>query len=283
MRKFMTWSLKHHFKGWCLWLRDRAGSVGVAGALLLVLGGFSCQQQRSNTLVVGMELNYPPFEMVDAQGKPSGISVEMAQALAQFLNRQLQIENVPFDGLIPALKTGKIDLIISSMTATPERAESIDFSEPYLRTGLCLLVNKRAAIHSIADVDSPDVTLAVKQGTTGQIYAQAHLKRAHVLVLDKEDACVLEVVQNKAQAFVFDQMSVFKHWQRHRDTTEALLQPFQEEHWAIGVRKGNEQLKTQVNAFLADFKAKHQFDRLADKYLSDQKRAFQEMRIPFYF
>ena len=230
-----------------------------------------------------MELNYPPFEMVDRQGRPTGISVELAQELAKFLHREVRIENIPFDGLIPALKTGKIDLIISSMTETPARAQSIDFSDPYLRTGLCLLVNKSAPIHSIADADAPDVTVAVKQGTTGQIYGRDHLKKARLLVLDKEDACVLEVMQNKAQAFIYDQMSVFKRWQQHQDATRALLEPFQEERWAVGIRHGQNQLKSQVNAFLKEFKENGGFDRLGQNYLADQKEAFRKLGIPFYF
>jgi polar amino acid transport system substrate-binding protein len=230
-----------------------------------------------------MELNYPPFEMVDPSGQPAGISVEMAKALGEFLHREVRVQNVPFDGLIPALKTGKIELIISSMTATPERAQSIDFSEPYLRTGLSLLVNKEAPIRSIEDADQPTSRIAVKQGTTGQLYAQTHLAHARLLVLDKEDSCVLEVVQGKAQAFIYDQISVFKHWQQHQDTTTALLRPFQQETWAIGVRKGNDKLREQVNAFLADFRARGRFEALGDKYLADQKAAFQKMGIPFYF
>jgi polar amino acid transport system substrate-binding protein len=107
-----------------------------------------------------MELNYPPFEMVDAQGKPAGISVEMTEAPGRFLRRRVQIGNIPFDGLIPALKTGKLDLIISSTTAKPEREASIDFSEPYLRKGLCLLVNKDADIHSVQEADQPGNAIA---------------------------------------------------------------------------------------------------------------------------
>src|SRR5215470_78904 len=97
-------------------------------SLILLLGIFevSCALKPKSTLVVGMELNYPPFEMVDPQGKPAGISVELAKELGKFLEKDVQIQNIPFDGLIPALKTGKIDLIISSMTETPERAKSID-------------------------------------------------------------------------------------------------------------------------------------------------------------
>jgi len=249
--------------------------------LLLLFQG--CGPKPRQELIVGMELKYPPFEMVDPKGQPTGISVEMAQALGTFLGRPARIENIPFDGLIPALKTGKIDLIISSMTETPERAQSIDFSEPYLRTGLCLLINKSAPFDSIAAVDNSNVTIAVKQGTTGQLYARDHLKNARLLVLDGEDACVLEVIQNKAQAFIYDQMSVFKHWRQHQDTTRPVLKPFQEEQWAIGVRKNQEDLKSRVNAFLAEFKTNGGFEKLGEKYLQEQKESFRKMGIPFYF
>ncbi len=243
----------------------------------------SCSTRSEKPLVIGMELNYPPFEMIGEKGQPAGISVELAQALGQYLHRELRIENIPFDGLIPALRTGKIDLIISSMTATPERAQSIAFSDPYLRTGLCLLVNKQSNIHSIEQADQPTCTIAVKQGTTGQLYAQTHFHQARVLVLDKEDACVLEVVQDKAQAFIYDQMSVLKHWQRNRYTTDALLKPFQEEDWAIGLRRGDDAFRANVNAFLSAFRAEGGFQKLGDKYLKEQKKAFQKLGVPFVF
>ena len=260
---------------------NRSVLIRVLALSVLVFSG--CGPKSSSRLIVGMELNYPPFEMVDQQGKPAGISVEISQALGKFLGREVQIENIPFDGLIPALKTGKIDLIISSMTETPDRAQSIDFSQPYLRTGLCMLVNKAASFESAEGADKPGVNIAVKQGTTGQLYAKEHFKSAGVLVLDKEDACVLEVVQGKASAFIYDQMSVFKHWQAHQESTRALLKPFKEEQWAIGIRKGREDLKERVNAFLGDFKSSHGFDRLADKFLKDQKEEFQKLGVPFYF
>lgn len=255
----------------------------VAGILLLEFLAAACAPKPKSSLVVGMELNYPPFEMVDAQGRPAGISVDLAGELGKFLGKEVQIENIPFDGLIPALKTGKIDLIISSMTETPERAQSIDFSEPYLRTGLCLLVNKSAAIDSIEQADQANISVAVKQGTTGQLYAQQHLRHARVLVFDKEDACVLEVMQNKAQAFIYDQMSIFKHWQQHQDSTKAVLKPFQEERWAVGLRSDEQALKAQVNAFLVVFKRNGGFDKLGNEYLKEQKEQFRNLGIPFYF
>ena len=240
-------------------------------------------QDTAKPLIIGMELNYRPFEMTDATGTPSGVGVDMARALCAYLHRPIDIENMPFEGLIPALKTGRIDLIISSMTATDERRKSIDFSDPYLNTGLSILAKKNGPINGIADIDKPGVTVVVKIGTTSATYAQEHFKQATVLAFEQDSACALEVVQGKADAFIYDQMSIYQYAKKHPDTTRGLLEPFQKESWAIGIAKGNVELEKQVNAFLADFKARKGFDALGDKYLKEDKEAFRQMGFPFYF
>ena len=244
----------------------------------------ACTKKRAtNELVVGMELAYPPFETIDSSGNPTGVSVDLAKALGENLGRPVRIENIPFTGLIPSLKTGKIDCVISSMTDTPERRTSISFSDPYLTIGLALLVSKNSPIQSIADVDQPGRTLAVRQGTTGEVWARANLKNAKILALEKESAAVLEVVQGKADAFLYDQMSVWKNAREQPDTTRALLTPVQKENWAVGLKLDNESLRAQINRFLKSFRASGGFERLGDKYLGDQKAAFQQQGIPFYF
>jgi polar amino acid transport system substrate-binding protein len=258
-------------------------NINLRVLLCLLIGICRLNAADEKKLIVGMDLAYPPFEMRDPQGLPAGISVDLAKALGTHLHRAIEIQNIPFDGLIPALKTGKIDLIISSMTATPERAQSIDFSEPYLRTGLCLLVAKTAKITSIADADQKGKRIAVKKGTTGHLYAMRALKNARPLVLENENACVLEVVQGKAEAFIYDQMSTFKNWQKNPQTTQAILTPFQEESWAIGLAKGQENLRKEVNAFLTTYREKGEFNKLGDQWLGEQKAEFKKLGIPFYF
>jgi polar amino acid transport system substrate-binding protein len=248
--------------------------------LLISLTGLA---QSPPELIVGMELAFPPFEMLDVAGKPAGISPEMAKALGDYLKRPVRIENLPFDGLIPSLKTGKINLIISSLTVTPERARSIDFSDPYLKMGLALLVQKDARIQTIADVDRPEVRVAVKKATTGHVYALSHLKNAKVLVFNDDATCATEVSQGKADCMIYDQISIFQHWKKYPDTTRAVLQPFQAEEWAIGFRKGDDDLRNQVNAFLKQFKASGGFDALGEKYFGENKRAFAQAGIPFLF
>lgn len=264
-------------------LQNCRSSVLFLTVLTLAYFLCGCTRKPHHELIVGMELAYPPFEMTDPQSRPAGVSVDLAHALGDYLHRPVVIENIPFAGLIPALKTGKIDLIISSMTATPERTKSIDFSDSYLKTGLCLLVGAKSQVKTIAEADQPGRTIVVKQGTTGQTYAVQHLKKARVLVIDKETACVLEVTQGKADAFLYDQMSTFKNWQKNADTTQAVLEPFQQESWAIGFRKGDDSLRGLVNQFISTYRAHGGFDQLGDKWLAEQKEAFRARGIPFYF
>jgi polar amino acid transport system substrate-binding protein len=251
--------------------------------LVFCLATFALVAQEAKPLIVGMELSYPPFETFDAKGKPSGVSVDLAYALGKYLGRPIKIENIPFVGLIPSLKTGKIDLILSSMTVTPEREKSIDFSDPYLSTGLCLLINAQTAGNTLQELDVPENMIAVKLGTTGEAYALKHIKNAKVVSFDREATCILEVVQGKANAFIYDQFSVLKNWQKYPRETKANLKPFVKENWAMGLRKSDPQLKAQVNAFLKAFRQEGGFTQLANKYFKDQQKLFREQGIPFVF
>ncbi|MEI7864585.1 MAG: transporter substrate-binding domain-containing protein, partial [Chthoniobacterales bacterium] len=185
--------------------------------------------------------------------------------------------------LIPSLKSRKIDLIISSMTATPERAKAVAFSDPYLTTGLGALVPRAGSASDLASLDQAGNTIVVRQGTTGEMFSRQSIKRARILTLEKENACVLEVVQGKADAFIYDQMSVFQNARRNPETTRALLAPLQTESWAVALRLDENELRSSVNTFLQEFRSEGGFDRLADKYLAEEKAAFAAQGIPFFF
>ncbi len=232
-------------------------------------------------LVIGMDMTYPPFEFKNEKGEPDGVDVRMAEELAKKLGRPLQLESYAFDGLIPALQSGKIDLIISGMTADEERAQSIDFSDPYAFTGLAILVAKDSPIQSIADLKKPGSRIAAKLGTTGEKWARKNLPGAVVNALDGEATCALEVAQGRADAFLYDQLSIYKYCQANAATTRAILEPFVEEAWAIGIRKGNDALRAEVNAFLKEFHDSGGLARLGDIYLSEEKKLLKEMGQPF--
>lgn len=263
-------------------MKTRALFLLMVSITFLMSASVARAAETAKPLVVGMELAYPPFEMTDQNGKPTGVSVDLATDPAKSLGRPVVIQNTAFDGLIPALKTGKVDLVISSMTATAEREKSIEFSDPYISTGLCLLLKKDSTAKGIDDLDKAGVKVAVKKGTTGHLYASNKLKNAEILVLDKESAAVLEVSQGKADAFIYDQMSIYQNWQRNKQTTRAVLEPFQKESWAVGISKGNNDLKTKVNAFIKDYHEKGGFDQLGERYLKEMKDEFKRLGYSFF-
>lgn len=251
--------------------------------LLCLFLASSLLAKEQKPLIVGMELSYPPFETLDPSGNPCGVSVDLAYALGDYLEREICIENIPFIGLIPSLNTGKIDLILSSMSVTPERESVIAFSDAYLSTGLCLLLSLKTKGSTFEDVDIKGNTLVVKLGTTAEVYARAHVKKAELMSLDRESTCVLEVVQGKANAFIYDQLSILRNWQNYPKETRAILNPFVRENWAIGIRKTDPELKASINAFLKQFRADGGFRRLENKYFEKEQKFFKEQGVPFIF
>lgn len=240
--------------------------------------------EEKETLVVAMELAYPPFETKDADGNPTGISVDFAKAFGEYVGKDIEIQNTAWDGLIPSLETGKADLIISSMTITEERAKTVDFSNPYSNSLLGILANKDSGIESVEDLNTEGKTIAAKIGSTGYIYAKETLTEAEVTALADESACVTEVVQGKADAFLYDQLTIYRNQQRNPDTTVAVFVPFQEsEKWGVAVKKGNTELLEQMNEFIEKFTEDGGFDELSEKYLSEEKKAFDELGFKWFF
>lgn len=240
--------------------------------------------ETNGKLVVAMELAYPPFETKDEQGEPAGVSVDFAKDLGAYLGLETEIVNTAWDGLIPSLKTGKADLVISSMTITEKRKEEVDFSEPYANAMLAILANKDSGISSIDDLNQAGKKVAVKTGTTGHLYAEEHLKNAEIIALADESACVTEVSQGKADGFLYDQLTIYRNCQNNPDTTIAVYIPFQDvDYWGAALQKGNTELLDGVNAFIEEYKADGGFDRLSEKYLSEERKAFEELGFKWFF
>ena len=255
---------------------------------LIFLGSLSfagCgNQKNSDKLVVAMELAYPPFETKDSQGNPSGVSVDFAKAFGEFAGREVEIVDTAWDGLIPSLTTGKADFVISSMTITEKRKEEVDFSDPYANALLAILANKDSGIKSIDDLNQPGKKVAVKTGSTGYFYAQENLVNAEIIALADESACVTEVSQGKADGFLYDQLTIYRNNQNNPDTTSAVFIPFQNvEYWGVAVKKGNAELLESLNEFIAEYTAGGGFDVLTEKYLKEEKKAFEELGFKWFF
>jgi ABC-type amino acid transport substrate-binding protein len=245
----------------------------------IVLTGCS----RSPKLIIGLDASYPPFEFKDKDGTFQGVSVDLGKAFAKHLGREAEFRNIGFDGLMAALKSGSIDCVISSMTATDERRKSIDFSDPYVKTRLALLVSKNSPVQSFDDLKSPERRVVVRLGTSGESFAKQALPDTPRVALDNDTSCVMEVVKGSADAWIYDLLSVTRYHERHPDATRALPKPVREEAWAIGLKQGDEALKKQANEFLTKFRADGGFKSLAEKYLADDQKLMRSQGLPFVF
>lgn len=255
------------------------------GALVTACtGDTNNTESNDKTLVIGMELAYPPFETKDVDGNPIGVSVDLGKALGEHLKRPVQIENINWDGLIPSLQTGKVDAVISSMTITEERGKVVDFSIPYAHSYLALLVNKDSDVNKIEDLNQKGMTVDAKKGTTGYIYAINNLANANVNALSSENACVTEVVQGKADAFIYDQLTIYRQNKSNEETTKAILIPFQDnENWGIAVKKGNTELLKNINDFIKKYKSDGGFETLTNRYMAEEKQVFDKLNFPWFF
>ncbi len=270
--------------------------AGIAAALLLAAGLAGCSGGGSaddaasgggtsgKTLTVAMELAYPPFETRDEAGDAYGISPAFMQKFADAYGYDLVIENTAFDGLIPALQTDKADAVMSSITITDEREAEVDFTDPYAVAQLAILANADSGVGSIEDLNQPDKTVAVKTGSTGDVYATKNLTNAQIVRLADESACVTEVVQGRADGFLYDQLTIYRNNQANPDTTAAVFIPFQDpEYWGIAVADGNDELRIQFNEFIAQCKQDGTFEELTQEYLADEKAAFDELGFRWFF
>lgn len=261
--------------------------LGIMVVALLAVAGCAPAASPStpaSPLRVGMELAYPPFEGKDAAGNPSGVGVDLAKALGDHLNRPVEIENIAWDGLIPSLQSGKVDVVISSMTITPKRAETVTFSDPYAKAYLAFLVNSSAPVTTAADLDSPDRTIAVKKGTTGEVFVRGQLTKARVTALSSENAAVTEVVQGKADAFIYDQLTIYRQsLQNEGKTTMVAIHDQQAEEWGAAVKKDNSELRDQINEFLKGYRARGGFTELTNTYLATEKKTFDELGFRWFF
>lgn len=261
-----------------------AGSNSGATSSSAAASGLGESTEGGRTLTVAMELAYPPFETRDEAGSPYGISPAFMEEFGNEYGYDVRIENTAFDGLIPALQTGKADAVMSSITITDEREQAVDFTDPYAVAQLAILANAESGVESIDDLDSPDKTVAVKTGSTGDVYATNNLTNANIVRLADESACVTEVTQGRADGFLYDQLTIYRNNQANPDTTRAVFIPFQDpEYWGIAVASGNDELRGQFNEFIAKCKEDGTFDNLTQEFLPEEKKAFDELGFRWFF
>lgn len=243
----------------------------------------SASATLKDELIVGMELKFPPFETIDSSGNPTGVSVDLAEAIGAKLGVKIRIKSIDYPSLIPALQSQNIDLIISSMTITEERLESIAFSDEYAKSDLALLLNKSSSVTNWSELDTPESTIAVKQGTLGAMWAKKHLPKATLKEFSEVSAAMLDVNNGFSTAFIYDPLSLIEG-SSSLTQTRLLLDPLPEvKGWGIGMRKNDTQLLNIVNDALKVIKEEGFFDAMRIKYLQDDVKKYEAYGLSYLF
>ena len=228
--------------------------------LTLVLSIFFLSAcQRDDVLRVGMDLKYPPFESVTLDNKPTGISVDVAHALGEYLGKKVQIVNIDFGALIPSLQNGVIDVAIASMSITAERAEVVDFSDPYFYFKIISLVNKDFAnANQLTEDSTTEDLLAIDNaqfvGIATQVSAtipESYGKDVDVVV--DLGAAVISVAQGTSDILLMSANPVVDGYKANPNDTMVVWDSFVSSPIGMAVKKGNTELLAQVNQFIATF------------------------------
>lgn len=161
---------------------------------------------KSGEIKIGMTGNQPPFSVKSKDGSLIGFEVEIATLLAKSMKVELKIEQMPFAELLPALKQGKIDAVMSGMTITPERNMGVAFLGPYTISGKSILSRspKLSAAQSANDINQPDVKLVTLGGSTSEAFVKNYLANTTLTVVDDYDQAVDLLLKDQVDALVAD-------------------------------------------------------------------------------
>ena len=232
--------------------------------------------KRRGKLIVGLDAGYIPFESRTNDGGYEGYDVDLVQCLADELGLELEIKNVTWDGIIPALKTGKIDLICSGMSVTEDRKRAVAFSQPYFQVGQVVVKRKGDdRFKSWQDLNDAAVRIATQQGTTGEFATEREIPKAEIVRFDKVDEACLAVIQEKADAVIFDHPYLVKYVNDRPDQLEGLWEPFTSEAIAVAIRKDSPQLLAAVDALLKSMETSGDLAALQAKWFPEPGAAPQ--------
>ncbi len=226
-------------------------------------------------LRVCMEPGYMPFEMKDKKGRIIGYDPDMAKAMAKAMGVKRKLVPTAWDGIIAALVTGKCDIIMSGMTITQERNLKINFANPYVVVGQTILMKKDLAgkVKSAKDLDKKQYTIVTKLGVTGEVATRKFFKNAKILTFETESDAAAEVLNGKADAFVYDQpYNILFMSDKGKGKLVHLDAPLTYEPLGWAIRKGDPDFLNWLNNFLRQVKEDkvvNFYEKLNKKWLRD--------------
>ena len=219
---------------------------------------------ESGKLIMSTNAAFPPYEMTNDAGEFEGIDVEIAQAIAEKLGLELQVDDMDFDAALMAAQNGKSDMVMAGVTVNEERLAVMDFSDSYA-TGVQVIIVKEGSDVTLDNLG--DQMIGVQRGTTGEIYCTDDYGSEHVTSYDNGITAVQALQNGQVDCVVIDKAPAQAFVEANTGLT-ILDTEYVTENYAIGFAKGNTALVEAVNAALAELTEDGTIQTILDKYIS---------------
>lgn len=249
--------------------------------LLIIFALISCTSKKQTgsdeaavstqgkVYVVGMDANYPPFGWVDASQTVVGFDADVFSAIADKVNIKYKMMNTPWEGIFTQLANGDKDILISAMTITEERKQTMDFSEPYFEAKQLIAVPTKSEIQKLADLKSGKYKIGTQTGTTGNDVIEKMLgKDFKNLRRFESTPLALKELENGGVDCVVADNGVVVHYVKNNPMGFRIItdDSFPKENYGMAVKKGNTQLLEKLNEGLAQIKKDGTYNKIYLKY-----------------
>ena len=216
-------------------------------------------------LIMSTNAAFPPYEMTTDSGEFEGIDIETAQAIADKLGLELQIDDMDFDAALLAVQQGKSDMVMAGVTVTDERQNVMDFTDSYATGIQSIIVKEDSDIASVDDLAGKKI--GTQRGTTGYLYCSDDFGDENVVAYDDGLTAVQMLNNGQVDCVVIDNAPA-KEFIAANPGLKLLDTAYVEESYAIGVGKGNAELKDAINTALEELKADGTLQAIVDKYIT---------------
>lgn len=216
-------------------------------------------------LIMSTNAAFPPYEMTTDSGEFEGIDIETAQAIADKLGLELQIDDMDFDAALLAVQQGKADMVMAGVTVTDERQNVMDFTDSYATGIQSIIVKEDSDIASVDDLAGKKI--GTQRGTTGYLYCSDDFGDENVVAYDDGLTAVQMLNNGQVDCVVIDNAPA-KEFIAANPGLKLLDTAYVEESYAIGVGKGNTELKDAINTALEELKADGTLQAIVDKYIT---------------
>jgi len=242
-------------------------------AALSVSSAFIASSVQAETLRLGTEGAYPPFNFTDASGELKGFDVEIGQALCERIGADCELVAQDWDGIIPGLLSNKYDFIIASMFITEERKKQVDFSDPYYLAAMTHVVPKDSDIDTFTAEALDGVVIGAQASTTQADFIEAQYPNADIRLYPTQDEVNLDLASGRIDMQVGDMIPMMDWINKTDDGSccqlggEAITDP---EHVGDGVgialRQEDDELRERLNAALQEIREDGTYQAINEKY-----------------